>query len=200
MSSPEMLTSKKVFGEFKTTSGGGADSAWRGVNGSANPASTIAILQELGVDVFDFGAGDGKFLVAAAASGRKATGVELPENTGHKMLFEAVVKRINRKYGVQLRVQWIGNNIDAVCFHILFQGCLYRHFDLNLFDAQMIEIPGSPDSVYSFWVGIPLITQLTILALSAKCSSVKTIAVYRESSKWNRPEEGTWRIDGAYNV
>ena len=119
-----MLTCKKVFGEFRTASGGGADSAVRGVNGSANPASTIAILQQLGVDVFDFGAGDGKFLVAAAASGRKATGVELPENTGHKILFEAAVKRINRKYGVQLRVQWIGMDIDAVCFHVLFVSSL----------------------------------------------------------------------------
>lgn len=114
-----MLTCRKVFEEFKTASGGGADAGPAGVNGSANPASSARILQELGASDgkagVDLGAADGKFMLAAAASGSgHVTGFELPENEVHKILFDAVVKRINRKYDLLLPVQWIGQDIDEV--------------------------------------------------------------------------------------
>ena len=63
----------------------------------------------------DFGAADGKFLLAAAVNGSgHVIGFELPENKVHKMLFDAVVKRIRRKYEVNLDVEWIGQDIEEV--------------------------------------------------------------------------------------
>ena len=118
------LTCRKLFNEFKAASGGGADIAPDGVNGSANPFSSTIICQELGASDgkpgVDFGAADGKFLFAAAFNGAgHATGFELPENQVHQMLFDAVVKRIKRKYDLHLPVEWIGQNIDEVYLIIL---------------------------------------------------------------------------------
>mmetsp|Transcript_52492 Transcript_52492/g.109535 ORF Transcript_52492/g.109535 Transcript_52492/m.109535 type:complete len:138 (-) Transcript_52492:791-1204(-) len=119
-----ILTCKRLFYEFKAASGGGADIAPDGVNGSANPSSSTIICQELGASDgepgVDFGAADGKFLLAAASNGSgHVTGFELPENKVHKMLFDAVVKRISRKYDLHLDVEWIGQDIDEVYLTIL---------------------------------------------------------------------------------
>jgi hypothetical protein len=112
------LTCQRVFSIFKYMSGGGADNSLIGTNGSCNAASTITILHELGAEdriVFDFGAGDAKFLICAAVSGAKrAIGVEFPENVGHQLLFDAVVQRISQLYGILLPVTWIGMDIDEV--------------------------------------------------------------------------------------
>ena len=115
----QRLTGRTLFHEFKAASGGGADSAPDGINGSANPFSTARICQELGASDgkpgVDFGAADGKFLLAAAVNGSgHVIGFELPENKVHKMLFDAVVKRIRRKYEVNLDVEWIGQDIEEV--------------------------------------------------------------------------------------
>ena len=117
-------TCRKLFSEFKTASGGGADIAPEGVNGSANPLSSTMICHELGATGgkagVDFGAADGKFLLAAAVSGSgHVTGFELPQNKVHKMLFDAVVKRIKRKYDLHLPVEWIGQDIEEVYLTIL---------------------------------------------------------------------------------
>jgi hypothetical protein len=82
--------------------------------------TTVVILRELDAvygTIFYFGAGDGKFLISAAAAGaKKAIGVEHAENIGHKLIFDAVVQRIERNHYVGLSVewQWVGNDIEQV--------------------------------------------------------------------------------------
>jgi hypothetical protein len=75
-----------------------------GFNGSVNPSSTSAILRKLDANdrnIVDFGAGDGKFLISAAAAGaEQVIGVEYAENIGHKLLFDAVVRRIGRNHNL----------------------------------------------------------------------------------------------------
>ena len=190
------LTCKRVFSIFKYMSGGGADNSLIGTNGSCNAASTITILHELGAEdriVFDFGAGDAKFLICAAVSGAKrAIGVEFPENVGHQLLFDAVVQRISQLYGILLPVTWIGMDIDeVVLFFPSLPSTIWGCRRSDFFYPQMDEIPGNPDCIYSFWVGIPPQTQIKILSLCAKCASVKRLAVYHEATKWNIPEDGT---------
>ncbi len=63
-----------------------------------------------------------------------------------------------------------------------------------LFDAQMEELPQNPYWIYSFWNGLQRKTQLKVLWLTANCSSVQRIAVYREPGKWNTPSEGTYTL------
>ena len=55
---------------------------------------------------------------------------------------------------------------------------------------QMVQIPQSPDCVYSFWIGIPEKTQIHILRLCAGCPSVQTIAVFQDR-KWRNAEKGS---------
>lgn len=49
---------------------------------------------------------------------------------------------------------------------------------------QLTQLPAGTTATYSFWVGMPLPTQLRILSLSAACPSVTAIAVFRDS-KWS---------------
>jgi hypothetical protein len=104
---------------FESVSGG-ADGNVIGLNGSVNARSATNILNELEADgkiVFDFGAGEGRFLIAAICSGaRKAIGVEFPENTGYKLVLDAVVYRIALTHNIVLEPCWIGQNIDEVRF------------------------------------------------------------------------------------
>jgi predicted RNA methylase len=80
--------------------------------------TTVAILRELDAvygTIFDFGAGDGKFLISAAAAGAKnAIGVEYAENIGHKLMFDEVVQRKERNHYLGLSVEWVGNYIEQV--------------------------------------------------------------------------------------
>ncbi len=112
-SSPEV-----VYRNYRKASAGGADSSVIGFNGSVNPSTTVAILRELDAvygTIFDFGADDGKFLISAAvASAKKAIGVEYAENIGRKLIFDAVVHRIERNHCLGLSVEWVGNDIEQV--------------------------------------------------------------------------------------
>jgi predicted RNA methylase len=119
-----MLSQNAIFRLFRSASAGGADSGVIGVNGSVNSSSARAILHELDAKnrtILDFGAGDGKFLICAAVAGANHTiGIEFGENIGPKLLFDAVVHSILRRYSLRPSVQWIGMNIDQVRkIHIL---------------------------------------------------------------------------------
>ncbi len=50
-------------------------------------------------------------------------------------------------------------------------------------------MPGFPEGVYAFWVGMPPETQLAILERCALCSSVDTLAVFR-CTNWTHDEHG----------
>jgi hypothetical protein len=51
---------------------------------------------------------------ASVAGANHAIGIEFAENIGHKLLFDAVVHCILRRYSFRPSVQWIGLNIDQV--------------------------------------------------------------------------------------
>ena len=61
-------------------------------------------------------------------------------------------------------------------------------FNTKQFDAfdsllgQLRVMPGFPEGVYAFWVGMPPETQLAILELCALCPSVDTLAVFDAQS------------------
>jgi hypothetical protein len=53
----------------------------------------------------------------------------------------------------------------------------------------MLQMPTSSYCVFSFWVGMPYDTQYHIIELCAGCSSVNTIAVFKDE-KWPTPKDG----------
>ena len=53
----------------------------------------------------------------------------------------------------------------------------------------MLQMPTSSNCVFSFWIGMPYYTQYHILELCAACSSVNTIAVFKDE-KWSTPKDG----------
>jgi hypothetical protein len=66
------LSPEVVFRNYQKASAGGADGGVIGFNGSVNPSTTVAIPRELDAaygTIFYFGAGDGKFVISAAAAG-----------------------------------------------------------------------------------------------------------------------------------
>ena len=121
----------------------GADGKVIGLNGSVNATSAEQILNQLEADgnvVLDFGAGEGRFLVAAICAGaRAAVGVEFPENTGYKLVLDAVVYRIALKYNIILEPHWIGQDIDEVRFpryDLIFFGLLSSKRMKSMFFAD----------------------------------------------------------------
>ena len=87
-----------IYQHFKRCSGG-ADGGVVGMNGSVRATCLVRALQALrvqGKELVDFGAGDGRVLLAAIASGAsKAAGYELPDNSAHQFVFDAVVEAIS---------------------------------------------------------------------------------------------------------
>jgi hypothetical protein len=55
---------------------------------------------------------------------------------------------------------------------------------------QMLALPSDSEVVFSFWNGMPYSTQVHILYLAASCSSVETVAVFRDH-KWTAPDLGS---------
>ena len=55
----------------------------------------------------------------------------------------------------------------------------------------MCEMSNDPECIFSFWVGMPYATQLRILQITSRSSTVTHITVFRDR-KWSRPVEGTF--------
>ena len=113
-----VLTSIAVYREYRYVTAGGAGAGVLGFHGSLSPKSTDDILRELSVvegqSVFDFGAGKGTFLLAAAAKGARSTGIELAQNLAYQIVFTAVREQISRKFQVQLDAELHPGDIDQV--------------------------------------------------------------------------------------
>jgi hypothetical protein len=181
---PEIKAVGCIWRHFKRCSGG-ADGGVVGINGSLRPTSLMRILRVLKVkncDVLDLGAGDGRVLYAAMAGGAdNALGFELPENKAHKFVFDAVNKMLHSDTTSILstctvawsKAEWSPRDID----------CMRR------IPANSRRTPGNSQRVYTFWVGMPLKTQLRILTLCAQSPTVRAIAVFRDR-KWPNPDAG----------
>jgi hypothetical protein len=115
-----------VYSQFRTASGGGATGSVEGFHGSVNARSLVTVLRVMkikGKTFFDFGAGTGMVLVAAACfDSLRQLGNELPANEGHKLICDAVCERIaksNRTSKSMSNVKWIGEDINEVIpYHV----------------------------------------------------------------------------------
>ena len=157
-----------IYRLFRKCSGG-ADGGVSGLNGSIRPSCLDKVLSALQVNgrVFiDFGAGDGRALVASLMKGAAgAHGYEMPANEAHRFVLDAVLSKCPED--MITRVHWISKDID-----------------------ELSELPeGSASCAFSFWVGIPLDTQEKILHLCAASFSIRSVCVFRDS-KWREPEDG----------
>jgi hypothetical protein len=59
---------------------------------------------------------------------------------------------------------------------------------------QLTGLPEQTEIVYSFWNGMPYLTQVHILELSASCRTVRKLVVFRDD-KWNKANEGYFHVD-----
>ena len=105
-----------VYQLFKKISCG-ADGSVSGINGSIRPSCLAHVLDALivnGSELIDYGAGDGRVLVASLAKGAsRAHGYELPANGAHQFVLNAVLEKIREHaWG---RVHWISKNVPIHC-------------------------------------------------------------------------------------
>jgi hypothetical protein len=124
-----------------------------------------------GSAVVDFGASEGRALLAAIAGGAtKGDGYELPDNKAHKFVFDAVCKELHSENAVLSsgRINYSGAKWHAMDIHGIGQLEVGTH------------------CAFSFWVGMPLGTQECILSLCAKCPTIRSITVFRDH-KWPKP-------------
>jgi hypothetical protein len=158
---------ESIYRLFKKLSGG-ADGSISGVNGSIRPLCLARVLEALeiyGRELIDFGAGEGRVLLASLAKGAvRAVGYELPSNQAHQFVFTSVLSKVGGD--AQSQAQWISKDI-----------------------SELSELPGTASCAFSFWVGIPLATQEKILVLCAGSLGIMSLAVFRDS-KWRHPEDG----------
>lgn len=148
----------------------GCDGAIAGINGSINAPCLAVAMQALQLKdrkFVDLGCGDGRVLICATAvfGASSSIGYELPQNSAHEIVFEAVKNRM-AKANAQLAVQ--------------SGQCLWQAQDID--DLKCMQ---GADAVYSFWVGMPKITQLAILRLVRE-SSVTSLYVFQDD-KWRDP-------------
>jgi hypothetical protein len=157
-------TIQKIYRQFEKVSGG-ADGGFAGFNGSIRPKCLAQVLRALSVEdneLVDFGAGSGRVILSAVVEGAsRSYGYELPENEGMKYIFDAMV--IASATLAKNRVEWVGTDI----------------VDLR----EQNGFNGSPSCAFSFWVGFPLPVQEHILHLCEKTTSVRTIAVFKDSKR-----------------
>ena len=95
------------------------------------------------------------------------------------------------------KVEFMLQDIDQALACVFLSSIQYKNF--NVFDSllgQLRVMPGFPEGVYSFWVGMPPETQIAILELCALCPSVDTLAVFR-CPNWTLPEHGNVTVTPA---
>ena len=144
----------------------------------------------------DLGAGEGRVLASAMKCGAKSViGYELPANSAHKYVYDAVLRRIFAgiiNFNLMAPfAQWLAKDIDQVFIHLVV---FILDLELIIFLIQLTGLPEETEIVYSFWNGMPYPTQLHILKLSASCRTVRRLAVFRDD-KWSSPDDGYFRFD-----
>ena len=188
-----------VSRQFKSRSAGCSGNTI-GFSGTLNWRSTSRMCRSLRVEgrrLMDMGAGDGQFMVSALANGaRMVMGCEHPQNHAQQLILLSVLEGMPKvldgfdfEQSVS-KVEFMLQDIDQALACVFLYSIQYKNFDA--FDSllgQLGVMPGFPEGVYSFWVGMPPETQIAILELCALCPSVDTLAVFR-CTNWRLPEDG----------
>jgi hypothetical protein len=121
---------------------------------------------------------------------RSVVGYELPSNSAHKYIFDAVLRRIFPnpiQYNkIKPMAQWLAKDIDQVFFRHAIPRLSIFVLKISI---QIDDLPDDTEIVYSFWNGMPPKTQIRVLELSSSCRSVRKLAVFRDDN-WSKPEKG----------
>ena len=114
-------TIQRVYTNFRSASGGCDGATGFGFNGCLNVTSLFLLFQAMalrGRNVVDLGAGEGRVLASAMKFGAKSVvGYELPANSAHKFVYDAVLRRIFAGVDFKLmasNAQWLAKDIDQV--------------------------------------------------------------------------------------
>ena len=116
-------TIQRVYANFRSASGGCDGATGFGFNGCLNATSLFLLFQAMalrGRNVVDLGAGEGRVLASAMKFGAKSVvGYELPANSAHKFVYDAVLRRIFAGVDFKLmasNAQWLAKDIDQVFY------------------------------------------------------------------------------------
>ena len=170
----------------------------KGVSGSLTPGSLHKVLTDadvFGLKFLDIGAGDGRAIAAALASGASsASGFELPDNQATAFIFEAAMRKIEQSMlftsstMCRRRARLDFTDIEQVQPDF-FDQLLSNAFSNPCYSVwQVNDLPAGTEIVFTFWVGFPFSTQIHILYLCACCDSLKTLIVFRDG-KWRKPDQ-----------
>ena len=112
---------RRVYANFRSAAGGCDGATGFGFNGCLNVTSLFLLFQAIGLrgkNVVDLGAGEGRVLASAMKFGAKSVvGYELPANSAHKFVYDAVLRRIFAGIDFNLIAsvaQWLAKDIDQV--------------------------------------------------------------------------------------
>lgn len=135
-------TIRRVYAHFRKASDGCDGSTGFGFYGFLNVRSLFLIFQALGVrekKLVDLGAGDGKVLASAMrCNARSVVGYELPSNSAHKYIYDAVLRRVfpNPIQHNQIKpmAQWLAKDIDKVFFVVWSRD--YQYLSWNFYSDR----------------------------------------------------------------
>ena len=112
---------RRVYANFRSAAGGCDGATGFGFNGCLNVTSLFLLFQAIGLrgrNVVDLGAGEGRVMASALKIGAKSVvGYELPANSAHKYVYDAVLRRIFDRIDSNSMAsddQWLAKDIDQV--------------------------------------------------------------------------------------
>ena len=193
-----LQNTKRVYRIFKSVSDGTHGNT-RGFHGSLTANSLQKVFNAAdvyGSNFVDIGFGTGVVLAAALTSGAsKAFGFELPENQANQLIFHAAMRRISNIYTPDFPRRAVLEFNDIVKVWLgcaLFQHLLliYNHF----LKSQVDSLPVGTETVFSFWNGMGLQTQIHILELCSSCKTLESLVVFRDQD-WRRPADILQQIE-----
>jgi hypothetical protein len=118
---------RRVYAHFRKTSDGCDGASGFGFNGCLSFTSLFLLFHAIGVrgrKIVDIGAGEGRVLASAMKCGAKSVvGYELPANSAHKYVYDAVLRRIFVQVDFNFLssvAQWLAKDIQQVLNLVLF--------------------------------------------------------------------------------
>ncbi len=115
---------RRVYAHFRKASDGCDGASGFGFNGCLSFTSLFLLFHAIGVrgrKIVDIGAGEGRVLASAMKCGAKSVvGYELPANSAHKYVYDAVLRRIFVQIDSNFLssvAQWLAKDIQQVLNH-----------------------------------------------------------------------------------